>query len=345
MSLSVEYRSVIKFLVLRGTAAGEIVQQLQEVYVDQCPCRATIYNWIREFQRGRQSVFDAEREGRPPEIPDAKRDLCQQIIRDERRICIRDLAQRLHISYDSTRAILKDLGIRKLCSRFVPTFISGELADRRLACCKENLKLYDRFGDVFLENIVTEDETPVSLYVPDSKRDSKEWKLPTESASRKLRSGTSHRRAAMLTVFWSLRGIIKVDFLDKGCSINSEYYSNLLRDVRKSRRKSPGVPLWLLQDNAPVHTSHLSMSTSDECGFEMVQHPPYSPDLAPSDFALFRHLKQQLKGIHFDSTVEMKERVEEILNSLTPDFFKNAFVDLLRRWKKCVDAQGSYVEK
>jgi len=87
------------------------------------------------------------------------------------------------------------------------------------------------------------------------------------------------------------------------------------------------------------------MSTSDECGFEMVQHPPYSPDLAPSDFALFRHLKQQLKGIHFDSPVEMKERVEEILNSLTPDFFKNAFVDLLRRWKKCVDAQGSYVEK
>ena len=147
------------------------------------------------------------------------------------------------------------------------------------------------------------------------------------------------------SVFWSLRGIIKVDFLDKGCSINSEYYSNLLRDVRKSRRKSPGVPLWLLQDNAPVHTSHLSMSTSDECGFEMVQHPPYSPDLAPSDFALFRHLKQQLKGIHFDSPVEMKERVEEILNSLTPDFFKNAFVDLLRRWKKCVDAQGSYVEK
>ncbi len=345
MTSSVEYRSVIKFLVLKGTASQGIIEQLQDVYKDDCPSRATIYNWIRDFRHGRQSVFDEERAGRPSEISDDKRDLLQKIVVSERRICIRELSQRLHISSFSTHAILKELGIRKLCSRFVPKFISGEMADNRLACCQSNLLLYDQYGDSFLENIITEDETPISLYVPDSKRDSAEWCTASESAPRKLRSGTSHRREAMLTVFWDIRGVITIDFLDKRATMNSQYYCDLIRDVRKRRRKSPLIPLWLLHDNAPIHTSHLSTATTEDCGFQMVRHPPYSPDLAPSDFALFRHLKQHLKGQHFENATALKEKVEEIMNFLDPNFFKNAFVELLRRWKKCVDEKGSYIEK
>jgi histone-lysine N-methyltransferase SETMAR len=227
----------------------------------------------------------------------------------------------------------------------VPKFISGEMAANRLACCESNLQLYEQYGDSFLANIVTQDETPVSLYVPDSKRDSAEWCSRLESAPRKLRSGTSHRRAAMLTVFWDIGGLLKIDFLDKGATINSKYYCDLLLDVRKRRRKAPNIPLWLLLDNAPIHTSHMATTTVQNCGFEKVSHPPYSPDLAPSDFALFRHLKHHLKGRHYQSTTELKERVEEILNSLEKDFFEKAFVELLRRWKKCVAKEGSYIEK
>lgn len=68
MIADVEYRSVIKFLILRQTGNSQIVEQLQDAYGDACPSRATIYNWIREFRGGRQSVFDAEREGRPVEL-------------------------------------------------------------------------------------------------------------------------------------------------------------------------------------------------------------------------------------------------------------------------------------
>jgi len=147
----------------------------------------------------------------------------------------------------------------------------------------------------------------------------------------------------MLTVFWDIRGVITIDFLDKRATMNSQYYCDLIRDVRKRRRKSPLIPLWLLHDNAPIHTSRLSTATTDDCGFQMVRHPPYSPDLAPSDFALFRHLKHHLKGQHFENATALKEKVEEILNSLDSNFFQNAFVDLLRRWKKCVDEKGSFI--
>ena len=69
----VEYRSVIKFLLLRKMESAEIIQQLRETYKEDCPARATIYKWIQLFKSGRESVFDTEKEGRPCEIPDEKR--------------------------------------------------------------------------------------------------------------------------------------------------------------------------------------------------------------------------------------------------------------------------------
>ena len=54
----VEYRSVIKFLVLRGLKQQEILHQLQQVYGISCPSQATIYFWIGQFLHGRTSVID-----------------------------------------------------------------------------------------------------------------------------------------------------------------------------------------------------------------------------------------------------------------------------------------------
>lgn len=341
----VEYRSVIKFLLLRNTESAEIVQQLREAYKEDSPARATIYKWIQLFKGGRQSVFDEEKEGRPCEIPDEKKGLCEKLIVKHRRITTAELSHRLNISVGSAHSILGELGIRKLCSRFVPKFLTGEMCERRLDCCKSNLKLLDEYGSRFLENIVTEDETPLSLYSPESKRESSEWRMPHESAARKLRCGTAHGREFMLSVFWDRQGIIKLDFLQKGYTMDGAYYSNLLNEVRKGRRKTRGIPLFLLHDNAPIHSCTVTTATIQQCGFELLQHPPYSPDLAPSDFILFRELKKSIRGRHFQSSLELKDEVTNFLSELSPEFFEKAFNDLVHRWRKCVDQQGSYIEK
>ena len=80
MIANVEYRDVIKFLILRKAGNLQIIEQLQEAYEDSCNTQATIYNWIREFRGERQSVFDADKDGRPLEISNKKRNLCQKII-------------------------------------------------------------------------------------------------------------------------------------------------------------------------------------------------------------------------------------------------------------------------
>jgi hypothetical protein len=60
-----------------------------------------------------------------------------------------------------------------------------EMQLNRFESCEENLKILDSVGERFLENVITQDETPLSLYIPESKRESLEWKLPNESSTKK----------------------------------------------------------------------------------------------------------------------------------------------------------------
>src|ERR1700729_2986950 len=90
---------------------------------------------------------------------------------------------------------------------------------------------------------------------------------------------------------------------------HGQYYADLLTKVRKAVTRKQGIActqnLPLLQDNALSHKAHLVQLTANDLNTEILLHPPYSPDLAPSDIFLFPILKKQLKGIHFDSDEEV----------------------------------------
>ena len=129
----VEYRSVIKFLVLRKLSPNEILQQLQEVYKESCPSRTTVYYWIREFRGGRQTVFtDTSKSGRPTEIPAAKEEECAALIRENRHIRIDVAADILRVSHGTVSNLLSNLGVKKLCSRLVPEFITSEMSSENV---------------------------------------------------------------------------------------------------------------------------------------------------------------------------------------------------------------------
>lgn len=87
------------------------------------------------------------------------------------------------------------------------------------------------------------------------------------------------------------------------------------------------------------------MAAIQDAGFELLEHPPYSPDLAPSDFYLFPRLKEHLRGKKFLNDNEVMAAVEAYLESREKDFFLNGIRGLEKRWNKCVDLFGDYVEK
>ncbi|XP_064462425.1 uncharacterized protein LOC135373045 [Ornithodoros turicata] len=96
-------------------------------------------------------------------------------------------------------------------------------------------------------------------------------------------------------------------------AINSTYYCQVLRDVHNSlKQKRPGLitqGVLHLHDNARPHTAHLTTRTLQELRWKLSPHPPYSPELAPSDFHLFGPLKAFLGGRHFSCDDQVKNVV------------------------------------
>jgi len=76
-----------------------------------------------------------------------------------------------------------------------------------------------------------------------------------------------------------------------------------------------------LHDNAPAHRALATQKKPAYLGFQCLDHPPYSPDLAPSGYHLFPGLKKQLKVRHFSSDAEVNAAAETWLDGQFSDFF------------------------
>jgi len=99
------------------------------------------------------------------------------------------------------------------------------------------------------------------------------------------------------------------------------------------------------QDNAPAHRTLATQKKLAYLGFQCLHHPPYFPDLVPSDYHLFPGLKKkQLKGRHFSSDVEVIAAAETWLDGQPSDFFLSGLQKLEQWAKKCIELRGECVE-
>jgi hypothetical protein len=101
----------------------------------------------------------------------------------------------------------------------------------------------------------------------------------------------------------------------------------------------------LLHENARTHTARATIDALETLKFEVLSHPTYSPDLAPSDFHFFPHFKRDLKCTHITSDDEVKQAVTSWMKQRTPELFIDGMRKLVLHWEKCIERQGDYVEK
>lgn len=153
----------------------------------------------------------------------------------------------------------------------------------------------------------------------------------------------------MATVFWDSEGVILVDFLEGQRTITGAYYEQVLRKLNQELiKKRPGKlhrRILFHHDNAPAHSCKLSRAVLREFRWELLSHPPYSPDLAPSDFFLFPKLKENIKGTRWESILEVKQAVKTWFDQNDPTFYREGLERWFHRMFKCYDLDGAYVEK
>ena len=131
--------------------------------------------------------------------------------------------------------------------------------------------------------------------------------------------------------------------------MNSERYCEILNTVRhdvySKRRCLTSKGVLFHQDNARLHTAKKTLELIENLGWEVVPHPPYSPDLAPSDYHLFGPLKNDLLGTKFSDDEAVKEICREWLKSQPRYFYAKRILKLVHRWEKCISVHRDYVAK
>ncbi|GFV59048.1 histone-lysine N-methyltransferase SETMAR [Trichonephila clavipes] len=113
--------------------------------------------------------------------------------------------------------------------------------------------------------------------------------------------------------------------MKRGTTINSEVYCRTLKKLKRAiqnkRRDLLSSGIVLLHDNARPHTAVITREVLRKFKWDVFQHPPYSPDLAPSDYDLFTAMKKWLGGKNFADDEKLKNAVTHWFKSQAAAFY------------------------
>jgi len=205
--------------------------------------RACVCAWHKRFSEGRESMKNDDLPGRPlTAVTDDNIEKVRNVIRKDRRLGVRAVAEEVSLDRESVRQILREeLNMRKVCAKMVPKLLSDEQKERRKELCLELLQRTENEPDLS-NSIITCDETWVFTYDPETKRQSMQWWLtssPRPKKKKKPRMGRSKFKA-MLIVFFDIQGIVMAEWVPSGQTISQQYYIEVWTKLRERvGRKRP----------------------------------------------------------------------------------------------------------
>ena len=300
-----EQRVYCKIRAQLGFPPTEIHADSQQVYGNGALKFAIVCKWVRRFIDGRESIENDPRVGRPVSVlTDKNVATVKTLIEEDARYTVQEIEELSGIHSSSVLKILRErLGLRKICARCVPYLLTDEKKQSRVRLASQVIEKYDKCDPRRLEEIVTGDETWIYHFQPDSKAKNKVW--VSSEGDRPVIAGrckTSNR--ILYAIFFDSKGPVLHIPVPKGSSVTGKFYRESvltqLVDFYQKRRPRTGVHgIILLHNNAPAHKSATVQEYLKESGLDVLDHPPYSPDLSPCDFWLFPRLKEMLTGHPF----------------------------------------------
>jgi len=157
--------------------------------------------------------------------------------------------------------------------------------ENRLHICRNLLSCHNESN--FFERLITCDESWVQY---DNRWNQSQWLRPNQAAWAVPKQ--MHPKRQLLCVWWGVNGVVHWELLPINKKITAEVYSEQLQKVHDRMRRPHFTTISrkgviLQHDGARPHTGKVTLNKIQELGWEVLPRPPYSPDLAPSDYCLF----------------------------------------------------------
>lgn len=345
------FRAMIFYDFKSGLNQEQCLERLSTAFPDSSPSRSTIFSWYAEFKRGRNSLKDEERSGRPSTaVTDENIVRVRNLVHEDRRISYYSIQQSLHIGSAAVNKILHEhLGVRKLVSRWVPKLLSNEQKNVRVEWCQKMIADYQNGTSKRIFDIVTGDESWIYQFDPELKTQSTVWVFPNEEPPTKIKRARSVGKK-MIASFFSASGHVATITLEDRRTVNSEWYTTqclpqVFQKIKENRPKASLRGICLHIDNATAHSAARTLEFLERSRVKLVGHPPYSPDLAPCDFFLFPEVKKKIRGRTFLTPEEAVAEFVKEVEAIPKNVFRETFSKWFRRMNKCIEHGGEYFEK
>uniref|UniRef100_W6NEW6 Transposase domain containing protein n=1 Tax=Haemonchus contortus TaxID=6289 RepID=W6NEW6_HAECO len=331
-----QLRTIIFYEWRQGKSAREATDVINSTLGEGTVHRSTVSRWHNRFASGDISLEDKVRSGRARNIDE---DELLRAVTANPEATTRELSTILGCSHSTIENFLHVHGYRKVLSRWIPHRLTDAQKQARVNIC-ESLLFQPNRKD-FLADLVTGDESWI-LY--DYRKRTTVW-LPRGVEPPTQPKPNPHQRKHLLSVWWDMRGVVYYELLAAGRTVTASIYIDQLQHLADAiREKRPRrSKVYLQHDNARLHVASETRQKIAELGWHPVAHPPYSPDLAPSDYHLFQPLKHHLRGREFKTYSDLKFAVNDFFESQSPDFWAKGISDSPKRWEKVINLCGEYI--
>lgn len=335
---SYQIRTILLYEFKNGLKASEAARKIRNVFGGDCVSDPVARFWFRRFKSGEQSLENEARSGRPLTF---ENDEIRECLRENPRATCKEIGEILECDESTARKRLHTLGFSKKLDKWVPHKLTENNKLSRFSIC--NCLLIRVASDPFIDRIVTCDEKWVTY---DNSRRSGQWvergKAPGTSAKKEI-----HQRKILVTVWWTARGIVHVDYLPRGQTITSDIYCAQITTVHQKLLENQASlvnrkGVLLLHDNARPHVAIKTREKLKEVGWEILPHPPYSPDISPTDYHLFLALSNFLANQCFTNDDQVKTALDRFFSSKNQEFYSRGMNSLVERWQKVVECNGDY---
>lgn len=339
--MELDQKSIAIFLSLQGKSATLIHMEMKNTLGAKCVSYQSITKYLRDYNIGLPSP--EKKKSEKFLRPDGVSAFILRVLGEYPFASLRQIEEMTGIPKSTVEFHLtQKLKFKNVLLKWIPHRLNEGQKEERVSISKELLKILRSAKHRGWKYFVTGDESWFYFSYDHDRM----WIQPGEKPETREKKMIGSQKA-MLSVFWNPNGIQVINWLPEGSTFNAQYYIDEilcpLSEMDGGFPDNEGRRLTVHADNAKPHTARKATRFFELSGLKKAPHPPYSPDIAPSDFFLFGYVKEKLKGSSFETRYELFAEVQKILNEIPKETLENVFEEWDDRLRMVINTNGDYI--